>query len=80
MGKGRNKNLVELRDQALLRRYYYWTEIKRLRFDDVYQILSEREFFISIDRIRDIICANIDKLEGMNKSSFKTEKAQFISI
>lgn len=45
MGKGRNKNLVELRDQALLRRYYYWTEIKRLRFDDVYQILSEREFF-----------------------------------
>ena len=80
MGKGRNKNLVELRDQALLRRYYYWTEIKRLRFDDVYQIISESEFFISIDRISAIICANIDKLEGMNKSSFKTEKAQFISI
>lgn len=34
MGKGRDKELIKLRDEALCRRYYYWTEIQRLRFDD----------------------------------------------
>jgi len=34
MTKGRDKNLIELRDEALCRRYYYWTEVQRLRFDD----------------------------------------------
>ena len=31
MGKGRDKELIKLRDEALCRRYYYWTEIQRLR-------------------------------------------------
>ena len=30
MAKGRDKNLIELRDEALCRRYYYWTEKPRL--------------------------------------------------
>ena len=30
MGKGRDKGLIELRDEALCRRYYYWTEEKRI--------------------------------------------------
>ena len=30
MGKGRDKELIKLRDEALCRRYYYWTEIQRL--------------------------------------------------
>ena len=47
MGKGRDKELIKLRDEALCRRYYYWTEIQRLRFDDALKVLSEREFFIS---------------------------------
>ena len=34
MKKGRNKELIKLRDEALYRRYYYWTEVQRLRFDD----------------------------------------------
>lgn len=55
MGKGRNKELIKLRDAALCRRYYYWTEKQRLRFDDALRILSEREFFISEDRIMAII-------------------------
>ena len=25
MGKGRDKELIKLRDEALCRRYYYWT-------------------------------------------------------
>lgn len=55
MGKGRDKELIKLRDEALCRRYYYWTEVQRLRFDDALRVLSEREFFISEERIMSII-------------------------
>lgn len=55
MGKGRDKELIKLRDAALCRRYYYWTEAQRLRFDDALRVLSEREFFISEERIMAII-------------------------
>ena len=55
MGKGRDKALIELRDEALCRRYYYWTEEKRLRFDDALTLLSKQEFFISEERIMTII-------------------------
>lgn len=55
MGKGRDKELIELRDEALCRRYYYWTEERRLRFDDALTILSKQEFFISEERIMNII-------------------------
>ena len=55
MAKGRDKTLIELRDEALCRRYYYWTEVQRLRFDDALKLLSEREFFISEERIMSII-------------------------
>ena len=48
MKKGRNKELIKLRDEALYRRYYYWTEVQRLRFDDALRLLSEREFFIRV--------------------------------
>ena len=51
MSKGRNKRLISLRDETLIRRYYYWTEIERRRFDDALKILSEQEFFISEARI-----------------------------
>lgn len=55
MSKGRDKELIALRDEALCRRYYYWTEEKRLRFDDALCILSKQEFFISEERIMSII-------------------------
>lgn len=55
MSKGRDKELIRLRDEALCRRYYYWTERQRLRFDDALRILSEQEFFISEERIMAII-------------------------
>ena len=55
MKKGRNKELIKLRDEALYRRYYYWTEVQRLRFDDALKLLSKREFFISEERIMSII-------------------------
>ncbi|MCC8146911.1 MAG: transposase [Bacteroidales bacterium] len=55
MKKGRNKELIQKRNEALCRRYYYWTELQRLRFDDTLKVLSEQEFFISEERIMAII-------------------------
>lgn len=55
MGKGRDIELIKLRNAALVRRYYYWTEVQRKRFDDVLHILSRQEFFISEERILKII-------------------------
>ena len=66
MGKGRDKGLIELRDEALCRRYYYWTEEKRLRFDDALRVLSRQEFFISEERIMSIIrrkCSEIKDIQ-----------------
>ena len=65
MPKGRDKDLIELRDEALCRRYYYWTEVQRLRFDDALKVLSRQEFFLSEERIMAIIrrkCHELDTL------------------
>lgn len=37
---------IDKRNKCLVARYYYWTEIKRRRFDDVMKILSDYEFFV----------------------------------
>ena len=55
MGKGRSKELIQLRNRELLRRYHVLTEIERLRFDDAIKKLSEEEFFISETRVLEII-------------------------
>lgn len=67
MARGRDTELVALRNEELLRRYYYWTEIKRLRFDDTYRILSTREFFISEERIRTIVNQNYEFLQELDR-------------
>ena len=65
MTKGRDKNLIELRDEALCRRYYYWTEVQRLRFDDALKVLSRQEFFISEERIMSIIRCKCRELKQL---------------
>lgn len=65
MAKGRNKRLVSRRDATLIRRYYYWTEVQRRRFDDTLKILSEDEFFISEARIMAIIRDNCDRVSDI---------------
>lgn len=65
MPRGRDKDLIKRRDEALCRRYYYWTEVQRLRFDDALKVLSKEEFFISEERIMAIIrrkCKELDDL------------------
>lgn len=60
--RGRNKELIRKRDEQLCRRYYYWTEKQRLRFDDALRILSQQEFFLSEERIMAIIRAKCREL------------------
>lgn len=55
MSRGRDKHLIDERDRKLFERYYYWTEVKRLRFDDTIRKLSSEEFFISEGRVMQII-------------------------
>lgn len=55
MPKGRNKDLIEKRNEKLAQRWYYWTETQRLRFDDALKILSQQEFFLSEDRVMAIL-------------------------
>ena len=43
----RDSRLLEKRNKKIAARYYYWTEIQRLRSDDAIRQLSEEEFFIS---------------------------------
>lgn len=65
MGKGRDKDLIRRRDEALCRRYHYWTERQRLRFDDALRILSQQEFFISEERIMSIVRRKLREVEGI---------------
>lgn len=64
-GKGRSSHLVALRDRVLVARYYYWTEVKRLRFDDSLQKLQDEEFFISEKRIMHVLREQDEYLEEL---------------
>lgn len=79
MPKGRNKNLISMRDETLIRRYYYWTEVQRRRFDDVLTILSTKEFFISEARIMAIIRKNCDRLADIAVKPVPKVKAPRVS-
>lgn len=57
--KGRSARLVTKRDELLMIRYFYYTEVKRLRFDDVLKVISEEEFFIETQTVLNrLTCLN----------------------
>ena len=55
MRKGRSKILIEARDRRMFERYYYWTEVRRMRFDDTIAKLSMEEFFVSESRVMQVV-------------------------
>ena len=73
--KGRDKGLIKLRDELLIRRYFELYEIKRLRFDDILTILSQDEFFISEQRISLIIRKNTDLIYKLSKQKLTKAKS-----
>ena len=78
MRKGRDKTLINERDRKLFERYYYWTEVRRLRFDDTIQKLSSEEFFLSEQRIIQIIRRMLQ--EGATVSGEKIPAARFSGV
>ena len=69
MNKGRSKDLIARRDAKLAERWHYWTEVKRRRIDDVMQILSTEEFFLSQQRIMVIIKEQSELLDKLNNKT-----------
>jgi hypothetical protein len=65
--KGRNKELIERRNMALVKRFFYHSEIKRRRTDDVLRILSQDEFFLTEQVIWRTIMANQPLLDELYK-------------
>jgi hypothetical protein len=55
MKRGRSHILIEARDRRMFERYYYWTEVRRMRFDDTIKKLSEEEFFVSESRVMQVV-------------------------
>ena len=49
------RSRLEKRNRVLAARWYYWTEIRRIRFDDVLIILADREFFVEARTISNVL-------------------------
>lgn len=56
---------IDERNRLLVLRYYYWTEIRRMRFDDVVRILSDKEFFIDERTIQQVIMQNANVYKSL---------------
>jgi len=71
----RKKELKAARDMKMFEHYYYWTEVRRLRFDDAVKKLSEEEFFVSEERVMQIVRKMIR--EGATVEGRRIEKPMF---
>lgn len=78
MAKGRDKELIELRDNKLFERYYYWSEVQRLRFDDTIAKLAHEEFFLSEQTILRIIKRML--MEGRTINGEKIKKSRYLGF
>lgn len=72
--KGRSKDLIKLRDESLVRRFFELTEIKRLRFDDTLTKLSQEEYFICEPRILLIIRQNQELIKNLYEQRLTKNK------
>lgn len=69
----RNSRLIDKRNRKICARYYYWTEVQRMRFDDAIRQLSEEEFFLSEATILNILrkMERIGKAELLRNAGLK---------
>ena len=65
---------LEKRSRIMTARYYYWTEIKRRRFDDVLRILSDNEFFVEERTISNTLVEQDDFYNELLRSKASTRK------
>ena len=64
--KGRSADMIALRDECLLHRYYYYIKLQHKRYDAAIQELS-REFYIKNSNIIYRMQCNSDRLEQIMK-------------
>lgn len=55
MGEGRSPELIRARDERLCKRYAYYIEQEQLSQEEALRILADEEFFISRERIIEIL-------------------------
>lgn len=72
-GKTSRQEHVYKRNRELIARYYYWTEIRRRRFDDVMRILSE-EFHVEDRTISNALLDFGDYLDNLLKEKKKVRE------
>lgn len=70
---------IEKRNRVMTARYYYWTELKRRRFDDTVRMLAENEFFVEERTITNTLLANDDYFRDLcsAKASGRKLKSMF---
>ncbi len=78
--RGRNKDLIKKRNEALCRRWVYWTETQRLRYDDALRVLSEQEFFISEERIMAVIREESHRIDAIVKRGVPRVKKPKLTV
>ncbi|WPV66594.1 MULTISPECIES: hypothetical protein [unclassified Chitinophaga] len=64
--KGRSADMIALRDECLLHRYYYYIKLQHKRYDAAVQELS-KEFYIKNSNIIYRMQCNSDRLETIMK-------------
>lgn len=65
---------IDKRNRTIVARYYYWTELKRRRFDDVLQMMSDNEFFVEERTISNALLNNDELLHQMMSESWTAAK------
>lgn len=68
------KDRLDKRNRTIIARYYYWTEIKRRRFDDVMKILTDYEFFIGERTVQNILIDYDAYLKSFHAQHFTSRK------
>ena len=82
--RGARSERLFKRNRVLVARYFYWTDIRRRRYDDVIRILEEDEFFVeyqTISRILNAYDAYYNYLKGTlpPKFAIKSLKKEYPS-
>lgn len=65
---------IDKRNRTLVARYYYWTEIRRRRFDDVMRILSDYEFFVEDRTISNTLVEYDELYTDLMKNRYSGKK------
>lgn len=68
------RDRLDKRDRIMAARYYYWTEIKRRRFDDVLKILTDNEFFVEDRTINNTLVAQSEFYNELLRNKTKPRK------